>query len=352
MSQVLLIKMSSMGDIVHCFPALDDAAEQGLRFDWVVEEAFADLAAKHPAIDRVYPIALRRWRKRPLRSLAEFIGFLRTLREQPYERVLDAQGLLKSALVARGAQTSNRLGLAANSAREPIASRFYDQGFEIRWEQHAIDRLRLLFAAALDYEVDLNQQSATSLVLGDASAQSGAPAPVVLLQGTSWASKDYPAQGWQQLCIELAARGAATVQLISSNASEHDRARAIAQAVASQVPGFEAPAPEPLSRVVDRIAGAGLVIGVDSGLTHLAAALGVPTLGLYGPTSAELTGARGPKAHNIASGFDCAPCMQRQCSYQGAAQTIAGQVVTPACFAQWAASELLDAVAADWPPRS
>ena len=347
-----------MGDIVHCFPALNDAAAQGVRFDWVVEEGFADVAARHPAIDRVYSIALRRWRKRPLRSLTEFTGFIRTLREQRYDRVLDAQGLLKSAVIARCAQTSKRMGLAANSAREPFASRFYDTTFEVPWKQHAIERLRVLFAAALEYQVDLNELTATSLAGDNAAstqqvaAQDSAGLPVVLLQGTSWASKEYPVQGWQQLCLELAARGATAVQLISSNASEHDRARGVARALGGQVPGFEAPAPEPLGRVVDRIAGAGLVVGVDSGLTHLAAALGVPTLGLYGPTSAELTGARGTKAYNLASGFDCAPCMQRECSYRGASRMIAGQPVTPACFAQWSAGELLDAVAADWPPRS
>jgi len=354
-SQILLVKMSSMGDLVHCFPALNDAAREGYRFDWVVEEAFTDLAARHPAIDQVYPISLRRWRKTPLASLAEFSGFVKRLRETRYDRVLDAQGLIKSGVITRIANAADRRGLAANSAREPLGTRFYDSHVEVDPGQHAIDRLRVLFAAALEYQVDLSQTQPTDLRTAVASSGEGAaepsPAarPVILLQGTSWASKEYPAQGWCQLARELARRGHRELQLISSDVREHSQARAIAAAVRADVPQLQTPAPEPLSQVIDRIAGASLVIGVDSGLTHLAAVLGLPTIGLYGPTSAELTGARGPLARNLVSEFPCAPCQKRECAYRGEPQRMAGQVVEPACFAQLSAGELLDSVTDIWP---
>lgn len=379
MNQVLLIKMSSMGDLVHCFPALTDAAQQGYRFDWVVEESFVDLAARHPAIDRIYPIALRRWRSRPLVSMSEFWRFRQTLRERRYALAVDAQGLLKSALVSRFAQADLVAGLAKNSAREGLASRFYQRRYEISWQPHAIDRLRLLFAAALNYEVDLSEPAITELVAPDSNVpgsragieshavrrRDAALGSVVLLQGTSWRSKEYPAEGWRQLVIELIRRGTADIQLISSNAQEHCQARAIVDSIVASTPAstpastaasikaarVQTPEPEILSAVIDRVAQASLVIGVDSGLTHLAATLGIPTLGLYGATSASRTGARGPKAHNMVSEFPCAPCMQRHCTYRGAEQKIAGQVVQPACFARWSAAQLLDRMADVWPSR-
>ena len=366
MSNILLVKMSSMGDLVHCFPALSDAARQGHRFDWVVEEAFVDLAALHPAVDEVYPISLRRWRKTPTASLAEFAGFVRHLRQKRYDSALDAQGLIKSGVITRIANAADRLGLAANSAREPLGTKFYNKHFEIDRGQHAIDRLRLLFGAALSYQVDLSETQPIDLRAGalspsaapieppsERSTQRGlAQRPVILLQGTSWASKEYPVQGWCQLARELARRSDRELLLISSDASEHSRAREIAASVRTEVPQLQTPAPEPLMQVIDRIVGASLVVGVDSGLTHLAAVLGLPTIGLYGPTSAQLTGARGPLARNAASDFACAPCQKRECSYHGEPQTMVGQVVRPACFAQFAAGELLDSVADVWPAES
>lgn len=360
MKQVLLVKMSSMGDLVHSFPALTDAARQGYRFDWVVEEGFVDLATRHPAVDRIYPIALRRWRKRPLASMGQFRKFRRDLQGQHYAKVLDAQGLVKSAVVARLAQTDSIVGLATNSAREGLASRFYNERHEISWQQHAIDRLRLLFAAALSYEVDLSKIDATQLAPVEethaiqGSSADPARSSVVLLQGTSWPSKEYPPQGWRELVVELAARGESDILMLSGNTTEHARAKQIARSLENSStqtasgPLLQTPMPESLSTVIDRISNASLVIGVDSGLTHLAATLGVPTLGLYGATAVQRTGARGPKARNMVSSFGCAPCLQRQCSYRGAAQSIKGEAVQPACFAQWSATDLLDAVADVW----
>jgi len=155
-NNTLLVKLSSMGDVVHSFPALTEAASHGHRFDWVVEEAFVELAAMHPAVDRVLPFGLRRWRKRPLAGIAELIAFVRDLRTMRYSKVLDAQGLVKSAFVSRASGATIRLGLDGASAREPASARMYTQTMRVARDLHAIDRLRLLFASALDYSVDLS----------------------------------------------------------------------------------------------------------------------------------------------------------------------------------------------------
>jgi heptosyltransferase-1 len=127
---VLLIKTSSMGDVIHALPALTDAmrAIPGIRFDWVVEEAFQEIPAWHPAVDRVIPVALRRWRKKPLKALisGEWRRFKRALRERQYDLVLDSQGLMKSAWLAQKAR-GPRAGFDKKSAREPLASWFYQK---------------------------------------------------------------------------------------------------------------------------------------------------------------------------------------------------------------------------------
>jgi len=154
--RVLLIKTSSLGDVLHTLPALTDAAEAipGIRFDWVVEEAFAEIPEWHPAVGRMIQVAIRRWRKAPLKAIlsGEWTTFRRQLRAREYDLVLDAQGLIKSALLSRMAK-GRVVGLDKNSAREPLASRFYQQGFPVERGEHAIVRLRKLFAKALDYEL-------------------------------------------------------------------------------------------------------------------------------------------------------------------------------------------------------
>ena len=147
--KALLVKTSSLGDVVHALPAVTDAVQNGVSIDWVVEEGFADVPRQHPGVDRVIPMAFRRWRRAPWRYQDEIAQFLAVLRAQSYDVVLDSQGLLKSALVslcARGA----RHGFAPTTAREPWASFSYGGGRHVvPWGQHAIARQRQLFAHQL-----------------------------------------------------------------------------------------------------------------------------------------------------------------------------------------------------------
>ena len=151
--RVLIVKMSSLGDVIHTLPALTDAmaARPELRFDWIVEEAFSEVPGWHPAVERVIPIALRRWRKQPLSSFSgpEWRDFRRTLGAAHYDRVIDAQGLIKSALVSRLARAPV-YGFDRHSAREGAAALAYQNRIPVPRQMHAVERTRQLFAGALD----------------------------------------------------------------------------------------------------------------------------------------------------------------------------------------------------------
>ena len=331
----LLVKLSSMGDVVHSFPALTEAASYGHRFDWVVEEAFAELAAMHPAIDRVVPFGLRRWRKQGVSGLLALTRFARELRADKYSKVLDAQGLLKSALVSRASGAESRFGLDHESARESIGSRFYTHKINVGWDQHAIDRLRLLFSKVLGYDIDL-----TSPVTSPFPAVAGDAQETIIVHGTTWRSKEYPEAMWRQLLQQLATAGHAPV-LLSGSDVEFQRAQRLCDALGDRV---QAATPGTLLAAAQRVREARLVIGVDSGLTHLGAVLGRPTIGLYGATSTVKTGVRGPFAVDLASDFGCAPCLQRECSYGGEIPLVHNEPVAPACFAGLTAHRILDEV--------
>lgn len=343
---ILLVKLSSMGDVVHSFPALTEAASHGYRFDWVVEEAFVDLAAMHPAVDRIIPFGLRRWRRKPLSGIRQLGKFVRELRSKEYSRVLDAQGLLKSALVSRLSGAAQRTGLDADSAREPLSARLHTSLVAVDWDAHAIDRLRLLFSNALNYAVDLSAPAASPFpsVTPDFSANPEAN-QTVLIQGTTWRSKEYPEILWRGLIEALLSAGHSIVML-SGSASEYERAQRLCghESFSAFSGTIEAVPPASLSLAAQRVLAARLVIGVDSGLTHLAAVLGRPTIGLYGSTSAARTGVRGPGAIDLASDFSCSPCLQRECTYTGSVERVDNEVLVPACFSRVSAERIMQAV--------
>lgn len=311
--RVLLIKTSSMGDVLHTLPALTDAqrAVPGIVFDWVVEEAFVEIGHWHPAVDQVLPVALRRWRKQPLKTWrsGEWGAFKRSLRSRQYDLVIDAQGLLKSAWLTRYV-AAPVAGLDKRSAREPLAARWYDRPLAVPRGQHAVERARQLLAQALGYSVPqtmgeygINRMSAT----GEAHA-----APyIMLLHGTTWDTKHWPELYWRQLAEQIVAAGW-EVRLPWGNETEQTRAQRIAAGLSSArvLPRMN------LTDMAQEIAGASACVAVDTGLGHLAAALDTPTISLFGPTHPGYTGAYGQSQLHLASDFPCAPCLKKQCTYR------------------------------------
>lgn len=288
---VLLVKTSSLGDVIHNLPVASDLR---LRFpeiaiDWVVEEAFTAIPVLHAAVRTVIPVALRRWRKQVLAAATrrEWRGFRQTLGQRNYDVVLDSQGLIKSGLIAWLAR-GKRCGYAAEAAREPLAARFYNCGFAIPNNLHAVERNRWLAAAALNYEPPDTASSPPDygLAARPLSAHwlpSGGYA--VLLTATSRADKLWPESDWLALAAALDAIGIAAV-LPAGSPAERDRAARLASTMARAV----AAPPLDLPALAALMAGASLVVGVDTGLTHLAAALGRPVVAVFTGSDPGLTG--------------------------------------------------------------
>ncbi len=325
--KVLLIKMSSLGDVIHALPAVTDAAQHGAQIDWVVEEAFADIPAAHPGVRRVLPIAWRRWRKTLPSATREMIAFRKALRDTRYDLVVDSQGLLKSAAVSLLAQ-GHRTGFSFTSAREPWSAFAYGRGHKVDAAQHAIDRQRQLLASALGYTLD--QPAVTSLEYdGPRSSE------VWLLHGTTWQTKHWPTPMWQALAGLIHAAG---YEPVVTWGDEAERLRAQQIAATGNAIVRERMS---LSELGSALRQAAAVIGVDSGLCHYSAALGTPTLGLYGPTSGTLTGCRGLQADYLQTTTHCSPCLSKRCrDYQGDPLLWQDDIVEPPCFATLAPQQV------------
>jgi len=286
MSDILFIKTSSLGDVIHHMPALTEARRHRpqVRFSWVVEEAFAPLVRIHPAVSAVIPIASRRWR----RTLAapstwrDIAGFARAVRARSYDEVIDTQGLLRSAVVAR---LGRRHGYDASSIREPAAAWFYDVKHRVARDLHAITRNRTLAGLALGYMPD----GSTDFGLSRNAIRQTSAAPYgILFHATARAEKEWPEAAWIALGRALAARGGSLL-LPWGTEAEHARSKRIA----AQLANARVPERQPLDRMAALVAGASFVIGVDTGLIHLAAALGVPLVAIFTASEPGLTGPMG-----------------------------------------------------------
>ena len=319
--RVLIIKTSSLGDVLHTLPAVTDAVQQlpGIRFDWVVEEPFVEVPGWHAAVDEVIAVALRRWKHRPLHvlRLGEPQAAVKQLRKQRYDRIIDAQGLVKSAIISRLAR-GPRYGLDSASVREPLAARAYNQAFPVPRQQHAVQRVRQLFALALDYEMPATP---ADYGIRQRFSVQQRQSCLVFLHGTTWSTKHWPDEYWVELAA-LAVAAGLQVKIPWGNAIEKQRAGKIAAAhkEVEVLPRMQ------LGELAAVIAAARGVVGVDTGLVHLAAALGTPCVTLYGATDPGLIGTVGDAQLHLQASFPCAPCQQRNCSYQGAAR------VFPACY--------------------
>jgi heptosyltransferase-1 len=291
--KVLLVKTSSLGDVIHNLPVASDirAAWPGAAIHWVVEESCAAVPRLHSAVARVLPVALRRWRRSFLSgdARAEMRVFARELKRETYDAVIDTQGLLKSALVtwlARG----TRHGLDFASAREPLFP-FYDCVHAVPWTMHAVERNRSLARLALGHALAPRvNYGITAGISAPATRAPWAPpgAYAVLVHVTSAASKLWAVERWAELGAQLEQRGTRSL-LPWGSAAEQARAREIA----GRIPGAVVAPALSLADAAAVLAGARGVVGVDTGLTHLACALGVPTVGIYCATDPAATGLYG-----------------------------------------------------------
>ncbi len=298
--RVLLVKLSSLGDVVHTLPVLHDirTALPGTEVDWVVERGFAPLVQRGVGIGRVIDCELRRWRKNPLSSSTrrEWRAFVRELRAIPYDAVIDLHGLSKSALVSRLAR------LSAGGQRYAMANRTDGSGYEVptRWvadvavpmpaHVHAVQRGRLLAAAALGYSLP---QLRWGLQAWPSSAPAFGPDTrpcVALVHGTSRADKQWPDTHWLELGQRLNASGA-RVALPHGSDAEQQRSERLAATLNAAEPGNALVWSRlSLDALTDALAACAGVVGVDSGLSHIAVALDLPHVQIYNFDTAWRTG--------------------------------------------------------------
>ena len=285
MTRVLVIRPSSLGDIVHALPIVHDMHRHRpeLAVDWVVEEPFAGLVRLNRGVRRVIPVALRRWRHRVLSGTTwrEIGAFRHELVQDRYEAVIDMQEQVKGALIAWLARGPVH-GPDRASIREPAASLLYRHSYRIDPRQHLIDRCRHLAGKALGYEAE----GAPRFDLAPPPLDAAPASPyAVCLHATSRDDKLWPEEHWRALLQHVANAGLAAV-LPWGNAAEAARS----ERLAASAPGISVPPSRTLPELAALLARATLVVGVDTGLTHLAAALGAPTVAIFTATDPKLAG--------------------------------------------------------------
>jgi heptosyltransferase-1 len=313
-----------MGDLVQTLPALTDAsiAIPGIRFDWAVDESFAQIPAWHTHVENVFAASLRRWGQnlRQAVSSGEFQPFLKSLRTHRYDFVVDVQGEWKSAAVARFARGPT-FGYDARSVHEWGAHTLYSKRFAVPKGRHSLQRMRQLLSQALGYAF-VEEQIGYGIDRTRLVDVSPLLSPyVVFIHSTAWESKNWPERYWLELADTVMAAGLKVV-LPWGTEEERQKAERIAAGDSRAVvlPQLT------ISEKASVIARAEATVGLDTGLSHIAAALGVPSVTIYGATDPALVGAMGNNQVHVASNFECVGCHEVRCNYEGPAQ------FKPACF--------------------
>lgn len=310
LKKILIIKPSSLGDIIHSLPVLHSLKRclPEARIHWVVAKNFAELLNGHPMIDRLWIIEKDRW-KRPYKissTIKEFVDLGRRLREERFDLVIDLQGLLRSGLIAF--LTGSPLRIGFKEAREG-SHLFYTQKVEGGREIHAVERY-LKIASYIGcppdeivFPLPVNEEGLKTEGLrlkeryGDYA---------VLVPGARWPTKRWPPERFGQLAGLLPLKsiviGGKEDIGISEEVVRFSNGKAISLAGKTG-----------LKSLVEIIRGARLVVGNDSGPMHIAPALGIPTFAIFGPTSPLRTGPYGKNAFVIKADLDCAPCFRRRC---------------------------------------
>ena len=308
--RILVVKLSSLGDVIQTIPVVHDilTAYPQAQIDWVVEEAFAPLVQRVQGLRRVLPIAERRWRKarRDPATRSEKTTFIKHLQSQTYDAVIDFQGLIKSALVARQARITPSGFRVTYGNRSDACSyewpvRFMlDRTVPMPKRIHAVARYRHLSSVALNY---LLQEPAVYAIRysqsGDTAIKQGV---VVFAHGTTRADNEWPEANWLALGRRLVAQGH-RIALPQSNTQERALAGRLAGALGAAAEVWPAMS---LAQVLDRMAQTVGVIGVDSGLSHMAVALHLPHVQIFSQPRAWRAGPVG-RQHQVAVGGDAAP---------------------------------------------
>ncbi len=304
--KILIVKPSSLGDIIHSLPLLK-AIKEGLpeaSVHWVVAKGFEDLLLEHPLLDRVFVINKQNW-KNPLKApgtIKEILGIGKKLREERYDVVIDLQGLLRSGIITALSRAPVRIGFSDAREMSPL---FYNLKIEGGKDIHAVDRY-LKIASLLQIQ----------------SSKIGFPLPplgknpvnenryFVIVPGARWQSKRWPAEYFADVTKELAKMEFRAV-LVGAG-SDIDLAEKITSLSETNV--LNLAGKTNLKGLCSVIKDSTFVLTNDSGPMHIASALDIPVFAIFGPTSEIRTGPYGSKSRVIKSSINCRPCFKKRCN--------------------------------------
>ena len=320
--KILLVKFSSLGDVIHSFPAVSEMIEKGYQISWAVEEAYAPLVSQYPNVKEVIAVPLRRLVKESKfwflsKEWKEVQG---KIKAEKYDKIIDAQGLIKSAIfssLCRGEKN----GYNRQSVREGFASFFYDRRYFVDKNLHASERTRILCSKALDYRLPLFKPENYPILKWQGGSKN-----LFFFHGTTWVSKTLPFNTWKQIA-DFAKISGYKIKVFYSNANEK-----LFCEVLSKTHDVLISPPKTIWQIAQELENAAGVIGVDTGLTHLSDNMGVPTLGIFGATDANLVGLRGKHSANLSV---LTPCKCKDCTQHGAE-------VANSCMSQFSAYEIWD----------
>jgi len=312
--RVLIVRLSSMGDLVCALPAVTDAANYNpdIRFDWAVDQTFSDVPSWHKAVDRVIQCPPRRGWPAFSQSIqsGKFSQFLKEIRETNYDLIIDLHGDFKGAITASLAH-GIRCGYDAKSVREWGAHFTYQKKFFVAKGQHSITRMRRLMAQVLSYPYQENNPAyGIDRVRLPSVSLPVSPPYLVFIHSTSWESKCWPEAYWKEL-VQRALSASFSVILPWGNKKEQARSISIADGrdCVFVLPDMS------ISQKASVIANASATVGCDTGLSHIAAALSIPSVSIYGATDPASVGVVGENQKQIFSHFECVKCHHAKCSY-------------------------------------
>ncbi|MFA6970092.1 MAG: lipopolysaccharide heptosyltransferase I [Gallionella sp.] len=316
--KILVVRLSSLGDILHLFPAISDLRRRfpAAEIHWLVEPSFAEMVSWHSSVNKVIAVPLRSHKKNWWKLPQLLRDLKRQLKAEKYDLVLDAQGLLKSALLARLAGV-DVYGFHADSARESFAAKFYQKTANMKSGLHVVEKnrqlVRQLFNADIsqpaDYGLEVfRQKQMLDGLPGVLEDFAGQPC-IVLLHGTTWNSKYWPESSWLEL-VQLLTQHGWRCQLPWGNQVEHQRAKRLQSAggeLAQVLPKLS------LTELMGVLLHAQGFVSVETGIGHLATVLDIPGIMLHGPTDPDYSGILEKYCQHLTSGLDCSPCFKRDC---------------------------------------
>lgn len=326
--RILIVKISAMGDVLHALPVLDylKQASPGCEIDWVVEEAFADLLSGNPLISRLHTVKFKKWKRKPFSrdTLNEILNTRSGLTKRAYDLVIDIQGNIKSGMVAWLSGCPRRVGFRRSAAQESLNALFINRRIALRPEdRHITDQYLRIAAASFDLEfnglqlhTDIRTRPEDDLAADALVKRCRENGPVILIHtGTTWQTKFWYESGWVELGRRITSSFPGSILLFSwGNDSERSAAERITTAVGARSVQLEKLSIMRLAALVKKV---DLVMGGDTGIVHLAAAVGTPTVSYYRSSDGLRSGPRGRQHAVVQAPMPCARCFRTSCEKDG-----------------------------------